>query len=143
MRRSNATRAKAGTCRRCGPARKLAGFETRTRYRIDALPRFLTHNDFRPANMHFEPSGRLVVLDWEAASLGPPGATLRFMARWPEAEQRQVVDLYCSHLAAKGIALRAEDVTFGMPASAVVQAVSFGAQQAGANRAPRKLKLLR
>ncbi len=103
----------------------------------------LPHNDFRPANLHFEPSGRLVVLDWEAASLGPPGATLRFMARWPEAEQRQVVDLYCSHLAAKGIALRAEDVTFGMPASAVVQAVSFGAQQAGANRAPRKLKLLR
>jgi hypothetical protein len=94
--------------------------------------------------MHLEPSGRLVVLDWERASLGPPGADLCFGARLPEAKQRKLVDLYCSHLAAKGIALRAEDAMFGMLASAVFHALILGAVDVvGDDRAALKLGLFR
>lgn len=110
-------------------AAKRAGSEAGALERLNALGGYFTHNDYRPGNVLLKQGDKPVIFDWDYASLGPPGATLRTMARLTEPEQMQVVDLYCAHLAAKGLSVRAPDVMFAMRAVQVFHALTFGGRR--------------
>lgn len=110
---------------------RLAKTEGAAIERLKSLGGYFTHNDYCVNNLFFDPDGKPVIFDWDGASLGPPGATLRNMARLAESEQVQVVDLYCAHLASKGLIFRAEDVLFALRATQVFHAVIHGGRRAG------------
>ena len=55
----------------------LASLEGPAITRIERLGGYFSHNDIGNANMLLRADGPPVILDWENASMGPPGATLR------------------------------------------------------------------
>lgn len=112
-----------------GPTR-LSALEAGALQHLDSLGRYLTHVDYRPANMILRPGEVPVIFDWDSASLGPPGATLRTLARLPDEEQKDAVALYCAHLAGLGIQLNNDDVLFAMRAVEIFHAFIFAARQA-------------
>jgi hypothetical protein len=117
-------------------AAKLVGFEAGALERLSSLGGYFTHNDYRRGNVFLKRGDKPVIFDWDYASLGPPGATLRIMARLTEPEQMQVVDLYCAHLATKGLSLRAQDVLFAMRAVGVFHALISAGRRSAVDHSP-------
>jgi len=105
---------------------KLAKIEGAAIERLRSLGGYLTHNDYSAANIFLDQNGKPVIFDWDSATLGPPGATLRKMARLPELRQVRMVNLYCTHLASGGLFFRAEDVLFAMRAAEIFRALILG-----------------
>jgi Ser/Thr protein kinase RdoA (MazF antagonist) len=68
---------------------------------LDAMPVGLVHGDFYPANILVEPArGRICVLDWEAAGVGPCLLDLAaLVAGWPEQDVARIADAYRTALA--------------------------------------------
>ncbi len=54
------------------------------------------------------------LVDWESASLGPPGATLRFFSNWPLSDKRRIAAGYARHRARRGHPVSVRDVLFAM-----------------------------
>jgi hypothetical protein len=71
----------------------------------------LTHNDINPNNVLFSSEGQVAIVDWEGASLGFPGADLRFLQRL-EAKDA-LLDCYVERANALGLDVRREDVLAG------------------------------
>ena len=115
-------------------ALRLSRIESGAIERLKSLSGYLTHNDYCVNNVFLKPGAKPVVFDWDGASLGPPGATLRMMASLPEPELKQVVDLYCTHLASKGLALRADDVMFALRATQIFHALVRGGRRSDQSR---------
>ena len=113
--------------------KKLADIETLVLERLESLGGYFTHNDYRAANVFLRPGDKPVIFDWDSASLGPPGATLRSMARLTKPEQRQVVGLYCAHLEAKGFHFRRRNVMFAMRAVEICHALIHAARFSAAD----------
>ncbi len=105
---------------------ELAAREPAALERLRALGSYLTHNDYRSKNVFLSDRDQPVIFDWDSASYGPPGSTLRTMARQPDEALKEVVGLYCSHLESKGWSFRQEDVTFALRATNVFRALAFG-----------------
>ncbi|MDQ2762028.1 MAG: aminoglycoside phosphotransferase family protein [Pseudomonadota bacterium] len=114
-------------------AERLAELECVALERLAALGGYLTHTDYRAGNVFLRVGEKPVIFDWDSASLGPPGATLRFMARLPASEQERVVDLYCAHLEAKGFRFHPADVMFAMRSAAVFHALAHAARFSAAS----------
>ena len=112
---------------------KLAKFEAGALERLSSLGDYFTHNDYRRANMFLNPGKKPVIFDWDSASLGPPGATLRFMARLPKPEQREAAELYCTRLRTRGLRFRPKDVLFSMRAVEVCHALVHAARFSAAD----------
>lgn len=112
-------------------AATFVGLEAAALEKLASLGGYFTHNDYRRGNLALSPDDKLVVFDWESASLAPPGAALRVMARLTQAEQSAVVALYCERLAASGSALSPQDVLFAMRAVEVFKAISSTARRFG------------
>lgn len=112
-----------------GAAARLVGLEAAALERLASLGAYFTHNDYRRGNLALSRDDKLVVFDWESASLAPPGAALRVMAHLTQAEQSAVVALYCGRLAASGLSLSPQDVLFAMRAVAIFKAISSAARR--------------
>ncbi|MGI8839827.1 MAG: phosphotransferase family protein [Caulobacteraceae bacterium] len=114
-------------------AKRLAAVEPIALERLESLGGYFTHNDYRAANVFLNPGEKPVILDWDSASLGPPGATLRSLARLPRSDQKQVVDLYCAHLEAQDFHFRWRDVLFTMRATEIFHALIHAARFSAAD----------
>jgi len=88
---------------------------------------------FTPISGGWTPGDKPVIFDWDSASLGPPGATLRFMARLPKPEQREAAELYCTRLRTRGLRFRPKDVLFSMRAVEVCHALVHAARFSAAD----------
>ena len=107
---------------------RLARVEKAALERLGSLGEGLTHNDYRSANVFLNSEDQPVIFDWDTASYGPPGATLRILARRPEEELSEWVKIYCDHLEAKGWPCAENDVRFSIRAAEVFHALAFGAR---------------
>lgn len=56
------------------------------------------------------------------------------MASLADSELKQIVDLYCAHLASKGLALRADDVLFALRATQIFHALIRGGGRSAQSR---------
>jgi Ser/Thr protein kinase RdoA (MazF antagonist) len=68
---------------------------------LDAMPVGLVHGDFYPANILVDPPrGRICVLDWEAAGVGPGLLDLAALVTgWPEDDVARIAEAYRAALA--------------------------------------------
>lgn len=92
----------------------LASLEGAAIARIERLGGYFSHNDIGGANMLLRPDGPPVILDWENASMGPPGATLRRMVYLTHQQFNEGIKLYIEYLNAKHIYPGYEDVWFAV-----------------------------
>jgi hypothetical protein len=73
-------------------------------------PAILNHNDLAARNVILGDDGLVRIVDWENASVGPPGASLRkFATRGPD-RGRGIAELYSRYMTDFGVALRPDDV---------------------------------
>jgi phosphotransferase family enzyme len=101
----------------------------------------LTHNDFHSQNVICSPQGYYVV-DWESASLGAPGASLRTFAEWPEAKYLPIVNAYAKFRLEFGQPVEVSEVLFAMRVCQAYWAFSTGRRQRLPDRFKRGFKLL-
>lgn len=92
----------------------LASLEGPAITRIERLGGYFSHNDIGNANMLLRPDGPPVILDWENASMGPPGATLRRLVYLTHQQFNEGIKLYIECLNAKHIYPGYEDVWFAV-----------------------------
>lgn len=74
----------------------------------------LNHNDIVARNVLARDDGSVVIVDWDSASIGPAGASLRAFAALPLAEHAAA--RYASQLRDHGVSTRESDVLFVMRA---------------------------
>lgn len=88
----------------------------------------LTHNDLHSRNIIL--AGRQICLiDWESASLGPPGATLRVFSDWPTARKRAMAVSYGRYRKRFGFPVDIPDVLFAMHSHQMFWAFQTAARQ--------------
>jgi thiamine kinase-like enzyme len=73
-------------------------------------PAILNHNDLTALNVILGDDGLIRIVDWENASLGPPGASLRKFANHDPVKRRRIAELYSGYMTNFGIPLRPDDV---------------------------------
>jgi hypothetical protein len=105
-----------------------------------AAPSCLTHNDLHSHNVILGDE-RIHVVDWESASLGPPGATLRCFGNWPMAEQRRIAIGYARYRARYGHPVAVRDVLFAMNLHQAFWALRTAARQRKPDRLLRGWRL--
>ncbi|MCQ4299670.1 phosphotransferase [Pseudomonas songnenensis] len=90
--------------------------------------KFVNHNDCKPANVILLDAGGVVITDWDSASIGPLGASLRCFAVLDERRRRLVAESYVSELAKLGVAFDCDSALKVMCIQQVLWALSTGLQ---------------
>jgi hypothetical protein len=100
---------------------RLAAIEHQAIERFNALGnRYFSHQDIGSGNIIFPPEPEpAIVIDWESAYFGAPGASLRRISNLKMPVQEEMVRHYVDAMAAKGFVLNERDVMFVMGAAQV------------------------
>lgn len=88
----------------------------------------LTHNDLHSFNIMRTDKGYCLV-DWESASLGPAGASLRIFADWKLEERKFVAERYSRHKKKLGAPIGVDEVLFAMHAHQAYWALHSGVRK--------------
>ena len=93
----------------------------------------LTHNDLHSHNIILT-GAQPCLIDWESASMGPPGATLRVFSDWPSSQKRGIATRYAAYRNRFGFPVDIPDVMFAMHAHQMFWAFHTAARQNKADR---------
>nr|WP_237684061.1 phosphotransferase [Pseudaminobacter soli] len=88
----------------------------------------LTHNDLHSNNILVRRGG-FSIIDWESASLGAPGGSLRVFASGPVQRRRQIITWYLQGRKRFGLKANPGDVEFSMNAHQGYWALHMGGRQ--------------
>jgi hypothetical protein len=111
--------------------RKFARWESRLLQQ--AFVPCLTHNDLHSHNIILA-GAQICLVDWESASFGPPGATLRVFSDWPMREKRAIAVRYARYRNRLGFPVDIPDVIFAMHTHQMFWAFHTAARQGKADR---------
>ena len=100
---------------------------------IDSLegfqPQVLNHNDFVGKNTLMQDDGSVRILDWDSASIGPAGASLRWFAFARDPRTATLPDVYADEMCASGVPVKASDVRHVMQVQQTFWLLSSGVEK--------------
>lgn len=99
------------------PARlaSLAGVEEELVEQLNSFnTRVLTHTDLHGKNIIFTSEGDIRIIDWESASVGPPGSSLRRFSALGASIEKFAASAYVMHMKRQGFDLNLDEVLFVM-----------------------------
>jgi thiamine kinase-like enzyme len=111
--------------------RKFARWESRLLQQ--AFVPCLTHNDLHSHNIILT-DAQICLIDWESASFGPPGATLRVFSDWSLSQKRGIAVRYAQYRKRFGFPVDIPDVMFAMHAHQMFWAFHTAVRQDKADR---------
>lgn len=121
--------------------RAYAKREAKVLSRLSTLPcDVLTHNDAKAPNV-IRDGDRITLVDWDSATLGPHGASLRVFARHRDQLDAEAAEAYVHTLAEHGMTADPREVLFTLRAQEVFWGLSTGLKHASMSRIVRGLLL--
>lgn len=102
----------------------------------------LTHNDLVARNVVAMEDQSVRLLDWDSASIAPPGASLRALS-YPNTPRKgkEIAELYMQEMRNHGVSAAVDDVHFMMQAQQVFWCLSTGVQRRTLDRLTKGLNL--
>ena len=121
--------------------RAYAKREAKVLERLASFPcTVLTHNDAKAPNV-IRDGDRVTLVDWDSATLGPHGASLRVFARHRDQLDAEAAEAYCRTLADHGMSADPRDVLFTLRAQEVFWGLATGLKHVNMARIVRGLLL--
>ena len=106
-----------------------------------AGPQILNHNDLMARNVIAMDNGDVRILDWDSATIGPAGASLRgFVYSMKGGAARDAAELYASEMGRYGISLKSDEILYVMRAQQVFWYLSSGLQRKNFRRVVKGLE---
>lgn len=107
-------------------------------------PQVLNHNDLMARNVIAMDNGDVRILDWDSATIGPAGASLRGLVySMKGSAARDAAELYVSEMGRYGIDLKSDDILYIMRAQQVFWYLSSGLQRKNFRRIVKGLEFFR
>jgi hypothetical protein len=105
--------------------RDFSGLEPAIIAHLRSLPcTLLTHNDLKAPNVIISDNAVATIVDWDSASVGPPGASLRRFSQHGPKTERIVVHSYVRRLEQLGTSVDPDLVRFTMRAQEIFWALT-------------------
>lgn len=121
--------------------RAYAKRETKVLSRLGSMPcEVLTHNDAKAPNIILRPDD-VTIVDWDSATIGPHGASLRVFARHRDDSDVGAAEAYVQALAENGMTADPRDVLFTLRAQEVFWGLATGLKHGNMARIVRGLLL--